>query len=229
VVGLVAPGSEPREPERINLSWTDSTTSGVTYAVFRSTTSGFTASAANQIAAGVNALTCADTGLAASTTCYYLAQASGSAGASTSSNQASATTQAASGGGPQLLSRTAWTATASVTGGTDVPPQAIDASAATRWSTGAGQSNGQWFQIDLGTPQTFDQLVILSNSDYARGDQVFVSSDGASWGTALATGAGAGAKTSISFALQTTRFVRVVQTSSTPGSWWSIYDFNVLH
>src|SRR5262249_32762881 len=37
----------------INLSWTASATAGVTYSVFRSTTTGFTPSAANQIASGV--------------------------------------------------------------------------------------------------------------------------------------------------------------------------------
>jgi hypothetical protein len=68
-----------------------------------------------------------------------------------------------------------------------------------------GQANGQWFQIDLQTAQTFDQLVMLSNSDYARGYQVFVSSDGATWGSAVATGAGTSSTTSISFALQTSR------------------------
>ncbi|HVU51857.1 MAG TPA: discoidin domain-containing protein [Polyangia bacterium] len=210
----------------VNLSWTASTTSGVTYSLFRSTTSGFTASAANQIAAGISALTYANSGLAASTTYYYLAQAVGSTGTSASSNQAGATTQT-TGGGPQLLPRAGWVASASVTGGTDVAAQAIDASTATRWSTGVGQASGQWWQVDMQAAQTFDQLVVLSNADYARSYQVFVSNDGAAWGAAVATGRGAGATASITFAPQTSRFVRVVQTSSTPASWWSIYDLNV--
>jgi fibronectin type 3 domain-containing protein len=211
----------------ISLSWTASTTTGVTYTVFRSTTSGFTASSANQIATGISGTTYADTGLAGSTTYYYLAQANGAGGASASSNQASATTPAGSdSGGPQLLSRANWMATASVTGGTDVAANAIDASTTTRWSTGVAEANGQSFQVDMQTAQTFDQLVILSNGDYARGYQVFVSDDGASWGTAVASGAGTSATTSISFALQTKRFVRVTSTAAA-GNWWSIYDFNV--
>jgi len=77
----------------INLSWTASTTSGVTYCIFRSTTSGFTPSGSNQIACGVSGTTFSDTGLAASTTYFYLAEAVDSGGSSTPSNQASATTQ----------------------------------------------------------------------------------------------------------------------------------------
>jgi hypothetical protein len=210
----------------INVSWTASTTSGVTYSVFRSTTSGFAAAAGNQIASGLAALTYADSGLTAATTYYYLARANNAGGASVSSNQTTATTQG-TWNGPQLLPRAAWVASASATGGADVPAHAIDTDTTTRWSTGTAQVNGQWFQLDLGAAQTFDQLVMTSNTDYARGYQIFVSTDGATWGTAVATGAGTGATVSASFALQTKRYVRIVQTSSTPASWWSLYDLNL--
>jgi hypothetical protein len=210
----------------INVSWTASTTSGVTYTVFRSTTSGFTAGAGNQIATGLTTLTYADSGLTPSTTYYYLARANNAGGASASSNQASATTQAAGGQGPQLLSRTGWIATASLTGGTDTPAKSLDGDSATRWSSGVAQANGQWFQLDLGAAQTFDQLVMTSGADYARNYQVFVSTDGTNWGTALATGAGTTGNTSVSFALQTKRYVRVVQTG-TATAWWSIYEINL--
>jgi hypothetical protein len=81
---------------QINLSWTASSSScSVTYNVFRSTTSGFTPSASNQIASGVAATTYSDTGLTASTAYYYVVEATNSAGPSTASNQANATTSAA--------------------------------------------------------------------------------------------------------------------------------------
>ena len=86
-------GATATSPSQINLSWTASTTSGVTYSIFRSTTSGFTPSSGNQITSGVSGTTFSDTGLAASTTYFYLAEAVGSGGASAASNQASATTQ----------------------------------------------------------------------------------------------------------------------------------------
>lgn len=81
---------------QINLSWQASTTPGVTYNVHRSTTSGFTASSSNLVSSGISTTSFSDTGLAASTTFFYLVTAVNAGGESAPSNQASATT--ASGG-----------------------------------------------------------------------------------------------------------------------------------
>lgn len=83
----------------INLSWTadtapaNCTISG--YNIYRSTTSGFTPSSSNEIASGVTATSYSNTGLAASTTYYYVIEATDTAGTSAASAQASATTQSA--------------------------------------------------------------------------------------------------------------------------------------
>ncbi|MGA8366184.1 MAG: malectin domain-containing carbohydrate-binding protein [Candidatus Acidiferrales bacterium] len=93
-------GATAASSSQINLTWTASTAGtgcSITYSVFRSTTSGFTASSSNQVAAGVTTTTYSDTGLAASTTYYYLVEGVDSAGSSAASNQASATTSASSG------------------------------------------------------------------------------------------------------------------------------------
>jgi chitodextrinase len=80
---------------QINLSWTASISScAVTYNLFRSTVSGFTPSASNQVASNVSGTSFSDTGLAASTTYFYLVEAVNSGGTSAASNQANATTQA---------------------------------------------------------------------------------------------------------------------------------------
>jgi glucuronoarabinoxylan endo-1,4-beta-xylanase len=80
----------------INLSWTAVTPpancSISSYNVFRSTTSGFTPSSSNQVASVTSGTTFSDTGLAASTTYFYVVEAVDSAGASAASTQASATT-----------------------------------------------------------------------------------------------------------------------------------------
>ena len=80
---------------QINLSWTASATSGVTYNVYAAATSGFTPAAANRIASGLTATSFAHSGLAASTTRYYLVTAQNANGESAASNQASASTPAA--------------------------------------------------------------------------------------------------------------------------------------
>jgi hypothetical protein len=77
---------------QINLAWTASSTSGVTYNVYASATPGFTASAATRVATGLTAANYSNTGLAPSTTYYYLVTARNSAGESAPTNQASAKT-----------------------------------------------------------------------------------------------------------------------------------------
>jgi len=209
----------------INLAWTASSTSGVTYTVFRSTTSTFTPSENNDIVAGLTGTTYADSGLLGSTTYFYVVQAVTAGGASSaSSNQASATTS-----GSGALSRTGWVATAS--NGTASAPLALDNNTATRYTSGAGMTNGMSFTVDMTAAQTFNQITMNSAgfaNDYARGYQVFVSSDGTNFGTAIASGNGTAALITVTFATQTARYLRVVQTTNTPANWWSIAEFNVL-
>jgi Malectin domain/F5/8 type C domain/Fibronectin type III domain len=210
----------------INLSWTASGTSGVTYTVFRSTTSTFTPSENNDIAAGLTGTTYADSGLLGSTTYFYVVQAVTAAGASSaSSNQASATTS-----GAGALSRTGWVATAS--NGTASAPLALDNNTGTRYTSGTGMIPGLWFQVDMTGARTFNQINMnsaASANDYARGYSVYVSNTNTDWATttAVASGNGTAASITVQFATQTARYLRVVQTSNTPASWWSIAEFNV--
>src|SRR5258708_6076338 len=91
------------------------------------------------------------------------------------------------------LSRTGWVASASSTNGSDVASQALDGNPATRWSTGTQQVNGQWFQVDMLSPQTFAQITLEAtgrSNAYPRQYQVFVSNDAVNWGSPIATGTG---------------------------------------
>ncbi len=75
---------------QINLSWTGSATTGVTYSIYSGTTSGATT---NLLASGVGSTTYAATGLTASTGYYFTVKAvSPAGGVSAPSNQATATT-----------------------------------------------------------------------------------------------------------------------------------------
>jgi O-glycosyl hydrolase len=135
-------------------------------------------------------------------------------------------------GGPEtLLSRSGWVATASSTSPYgDVTSKAIDGDLGTRWSGGHGMANGDWFQVDMGSAQTFSGLLIDSagsTGDFARGYQVYVSNDGTSWGNAIASGPGAGQLSRVVFPAVTARYVRVVQTGGA-GNWWSIAELNAF-
>ncbi|MGC2403794.1 MAG: cellulose binding domain-containing protein, partial [Acidobacteriaceae bacterium] len=87
----------------INVSWTADTAPAnctiSSYNVFRSQTSGFTASSSNQIASGITSTSYSDGGLAAGTTYYYRVEAVDADGTSPASAQGSAETSPASGGG----------------------------------------------------------------------------------------------------------------------------------
>jgi hypothetical protein len=128
------------------------------------------------------------------------------------------------------LPRTGWTESASRTAGGDLPAQAIDSATSSRWSTGLAQSDGstQSFTLDMQTAQTISEILMVSGGDYARNWQVYVSSDGASWGAPVATGAATASPVTVAFAPTTARYIQIRQTTS-PGtiSWWSIYDLDV--
>jgi hypothetical protein len=129
------------------------------------------------------------------------------------------------------LPRTGWVASASATGGGDVAANALDGGAGSRWSSGVPQSNAatQSFTVDMLSAQNFSQITLDSGGDYARNFQVFASNDGATWGTAIATGTGTGASTTITFAQKTARFIQIRETTAAGvGSWWSIYELNVF-
>jgi hypothetical protein len=128
------------------------------------------------------------------------------------------------------LPRTGWIASASNTAG-DVPANALDGNAATRWSSGAVMAANMWFQVDMGTAQSVSQITMDSaGGDYARGFSVYVTNDPANLGAAVATGTGTGTPVSVSFAAKTGRYIRVVLAAppAGTGAWWSIQEFNAF-
>lgn len=131
------------------------------------------------------------------------------------------------------LDRDGWTATASDVSPwpTDVLANLLDGDTDSRYSSGTGQKNGMWIQVDTGRPQTFNRVVLDSGSstgDYARSADVYVSSDAASW-TKVASVVASGQQIELaSFPTQTARYLKVVNTGSS-GNWWSIAEFGVYN
>ncbi|WP_379135839.1 discoidin domain-containing protein [Paenibacillus sp. sgz500958] len=204
----------------INLSWTASTDNvGVTgYEIYRSGALIGTSTTASY----------SNTGLTPSTAYSYTVKAKDAAGnLSAASNTATATTSSGTG---TALSRTGWTAASTPTSG-DVPANLLDGSMATRWSTGTAMVAGQLFTIDMKATKSFNKIVMNStgsDNDYARGYEVYVSNDGSTWGSAVASGTGSGPVITVTFTSQSARYIKVVQTG-TASSWWSIREVNVYN
>src|SRR5262249_10550638 len=115
------------------------------------------------------------------------------------------------------LPRVGWVATGSSTAGGDVAANALDDdSQGTRWSTGSAQSTAatQSYTVDMETARTFNQIRMDSGGDYARNYQVFVSTDGVNWGSAVASGSATTSPVIVTFAPQTARFIQVRQLTS---------------
>jgi alpha-L-fucosidase len=126
------------------------------------------------------------------------------------------------------LNRTGWVASGTGSGFSN----ALDGNAGTTWATQAYQTNGQYFQVDMQSAQTFNKIRLDAtgyDNDYPRGYVVYVSSDGSNWGSAIATGSGSSAITDITFNSQTARYIKIVQTGSSSTYWWSIFEFNVYN
>ena len=141
------------------------------------------------------------------------------------------------------LDKKSWTASASVPDGSflfsgdkipiDVAAaNAIDGDHWTGWrDMTKTQHAGQWFQVDMQQPQTFDKIVL--DTTWALWDSpaqyaVSVSQDGADWGTTIAGGAGQLGITTIIFPPQTARHIRITQTGTNTTYHWSIYELDVF-
>ena len=108
-----------------------------------------------------------------------------------------------------------------------------------RWASGEGQTPGLWFQVNMILPRSINGISIDAGTnagDYPHAYLVFLSLDGANWGTAIASGddnsQGTGSYMrdnqliNISFATQLARYIRVLDLGSA-GNWWSLNEFNV--
>ena len=129
------------------------------------------------------------------------------------------------------LQRTGWAASTNApSSSADAPANALDGNYSTRFSTDEHQAPGLYFEVNMGSPQAFDEVKMAvpnSPTDYARGYDVEVSSNGSTWAT-VASCTGTGTPETVSFPTQTAQYVRVVLTESTADHWWSIDEFKLF-
>ncbi len=122
-----------------------------------------------------------------------------------------------------------WKVTASLNAGTG--SAAIDRKDSTRWNTNANQAPGQWFQVELPAETKVAGIAMDcggSINDYPRGYTVQLSPDGTAWSAPVAAGKGTGAITEITFAPAPAKFIRITQTDSANGIFWSIHELSIL-
>ncbi len=130
--------------------------------------------------------------------------------------------------GGYYLSRKGWVAGSNAPfSKSDAPAHAIDGRLSTRFSTDEHQAPGLYFEVNLGSSQSFNELRMVdpnSPHDFARGYNVEVSTNGTSW-TTVASCTGIGTPEVVSFPTQTAQYVEVVLTASNSSYWWSIDEF----
>jgi hypothetical protein len=110
----------------------------------------------------------------------------------------------------------------------DFPSNVADGNLASRWSTGANQAPGQYFQIDFGGTVSLTQVVFdTSNNagDYPRGYTVGLSTNGTTF-TQLGMGAPTTPITTVAFGAAQGRYLRITQTA-TFNNWWSIGEIRL--
>jgi glucose/arabinose dehydrogenase/mono/diheme cytochrome c family protein len=130
---------------------------------------------------------------------------------------------------PPLMNRKAWKLTASHN--PESLANAVDGTASTRYDTRKIQTPGMWVQIELPAETTLTGVRLDasgSNNDYPRGYTLELSADGQNWGQPVAKAEGKSALTEIKFPAAKAKFLRITQTGSSPGNFWSIHELDLL-
>jgi Malectin domain/F5/8 type C domain len=108
----------------------------------------------------------------------------------------------------------------------DAPQNAVSGGTGARFSSDTDQAFGMYWQVNLGSPQSFDEIELDSggfNQDYARAYQVEVSSDGTNF-TPVYSSAGSASPETANFASQTAQYIRVVLELGSRTNWWSLVN-----
>ncbi len=131
---------------------------------------------------------------------------------------------------PTLSNQKQWKAKASHNSGN--VRNAFNGNLSNRWDTGKPQEPGMWFQLELPEPRKIQGIHLNttgSNRDMPVGYEVRVSLDGKKWSEIIKKGLG-GSKliTEIDFKPVKAKFLKITQTGTKPGLFWSIHDMKVF-
>jgi mono/diheme cytochrome c family protein len=130
---------------------------------------------------------------------------------------------------PQYLpERKKWKLSASHNGGK--VGSAVDGNLGSRFDTATPMRPGMWFQIELPAVKVVSGLRLDaagSRGDYPRGYEVTVSMDGKTWAAPVAKGKDTQPLVEIFFDRVNAKHIRITQTGSTAGLFWSIHDLQI--
>ncbi|MFE6750756.1 family 20 glycosylhydrolase [Kitasatospora purpeofusca] len=128
-------------------------------------------------------------------------------------------------GDPGNLARNRPT-TASSTETADFPAAfATDGDGGTRWSS--GYADPQWLQVDLGSPQAVNRVVLRWETAYGRAFRIEVSDDGTTWRTLRSVTAGTGGMQDLTGLSGSGRYLRMYGTARGTSWGYSLYEIEV--
>jgi hypothetical protein len=126
--------------------------------------------------------------------------------------------------------RVHWSATASISSGSELAANAIDSRPSTRWATGRPQQGNEYLQVDFGGLVKFNQVVLDNRSgtagDYPRGYRISVSNDGTIFTSAVGPVPvnPPGSALTIALPWAEGRFARIGQTGTDGVAWWGVNE-----
>ncbi len=131
---------------------------------------------------------------------------------------------------PSLIVRAApaITATASHSDSNSPPSNALDGNPATRWSSGVYMQPGMWFQLDLGSVNVTEGVLLNhmpSKDDHPEQWSIAVSPDGQDWQTVVL---GNGIIDAI-WQPVNARYIKTTCDKPYGGWWWSIHEASVMY
>ncbi|MFJ6938612.1 discoidin domain-containing protein [Streptomyces sp. NPDC101132] len=102
------------------------------------------------------------------------------------------------------------------------PGRALDGDTGTRWAS--EWSDGQWFQVDLGSTGLVKRVTLDWERAYGRAYRIELSTDGSHWTTVWSTSDGDGGLDTARFAATPARYLRVQGVQRGTGWGYSLYE-----
>ncbi|WP_041540502.1 family 20 glycosylhydrolase [Catenulispora acidiphila] len=104
--------------------------------------------------------------------------------------------------------------------------EATDADLSTRWSS--QYADPTWLQVDLGSVQTVNRVVLAWEAAYGKNYQIQLSNDGTTWTTVATRANGTGGTETLTFADATGRYLRMYGTARGTQYGYSLWEFEAF-